>query len=430
MRIWLITVGEPLPLPGSNARPWRTGILAELLRRRGHRVIWWTSTLDHFSKQLQAARNQRSSVAEGLELQFLHGRPYQRNVSLARLLNHWQLGREFRRLSARETSPDVILVSYPTIELSDEAVRYATPRGIPVLVDVRDLWPDEMAARLLPAFRPLAGLLLAPLYARARRALRNASGIVGISQTYLQWARALAGRGERAGDLWAPLGYRAADPGAPLSRKAEEKLLASGVRPSRKIVWFCGTFVGSIDLRTAIEAARLLEPETHFQFVFTGSGERDAEWRGLAAALSNVVFTGWVGQDELAWLSKHAWVGLAPYKPKALMSLPNKLFEYMSAALPIVSSLRGEAQALIRAHDIGVTFEAGDASDLAERLRALWKRPADVERHSANARAVFDEQFDAALVYERLANHLENSALGRRSSAGFVAAANAASRAA
>ena len=45
--------------------------------------------------------------------------------------------------------PDLILCSYPTIELSVEAVRYGRTHGIPVVLDVRDLWPD-IVLDLLP----------------------------------------------------------------------------------------------------------------------------------------------------------------------------------------------------------------------------------------------------------------------------------------
>ena len=92
-------------------------------------------------------------VESGLEIQFLHGRMYTKNVSVARLLNHLEIARQFRRLSTREGTPDVILSSYPTIELCDEAVQYGTRHNVPVLLDIRDLWPDEMSAHITERYR-------------------------------------------------------------------------------------------------------------------------------------------------------------------------------------------------------------------------------------------------------------------------------------
>ena len=39
--------------------------------------------------------------------------------------------------------PDIIVVSLPTIEFSYEACRYGEKNNVPVIVDVRDLWPDS-----------------------------------------------------------------------------------------------------------------------------------------------------------------------------------------------------------------------------------------------------------------------------------------------
>jgi glycosyltransferase involved in cell wall biosynthesis len=407
MRIWLITVGEPLPLGGSEARLWRTGLLARELAARGHDVLWWTSRVDHFRKCFHEPVAARVVAERGIEIHFLEGRLYRRNVSLARFVNHLQIGRDFRRCSAREGAvPDVILCSLPTLELCDEAVAYGRARGIPVLLDVRDLWPDEMLARVPAALRPLGRLALAPLERAARRALRGATGVVAISRSYLRWAEQRRGRAAGPDDLVVPIGYPtpATHFAAP---DVSDRMRAKGVDPARKIAWFCGTFVGSIDLGTAIEAARLAQRETDLQFVLSGDGERRAEWEAQARGLANVVFTGWCDRAELAWLSRRAWVGLAAYKPRALMSLPNKLFEYMSAGLPIVSSLGGEAAELIAQRELGRSFEAGNAGELARVLRELAARPTETARYAANARAVFASEFAAERLYARLADHLE-----------------------
>jgi len=51
MRIWLVTIGEPLPIDGSNERLYRMGIIANLLVKKGHKIIWWSSTFNHVRKK-------------------------------------------------------------------------------------------------------------------------------------------------------------------------------------------------------------------------------------------------------------------------------------------------------------------------------------------------------------------------------------------
>ena len=49
MKIWIVTIGEPLPIE-KNKRLHRSGILMTYLQRAGHEVVWWTSTFEHVSK--------------------------------------------------------------------------------------------------------------------------------------------------------------------------------------------------------------------------------------------------------------------------------------------------------------------------------------------------------------------------------------------
>lgn len=413
LRIWLITVGEPLPLPGHTERLWRTGLLAHRLAERGHRITWWTSTVDHFTKRHFTARSERREVRRNLELQFLHGVLYTRNISFARWRNHRQIAEEFTRLAADAPSPDLIVCSYPTLELSAAAVRFGRERRVPVLLDVRDLWPDEMAMRLPSPLRPFSRLLFWSMYRDARYALRGADGILAISSKYLRWALGHAGRSQHGQDHVFTHGYPDRQP-QPQTLSPAAVAAELGLDPRHRVVWFVGTFVGSIDLGTVIEAARLVQQELPLTFVLTGSGEKEGEWRRQAAGLGNVLFTGWVDQDRLAALASLAWAGLAAYKAGALMSLTNKLFEYMAYGLPILVALPGEARELVEEADCGVFYEPGSPQALCRALRKLCADEAGRDRMARNARRAFEQRYSADAVYGGMTAHLERVAAQRQ----------------
>lgn len=409
MKVWLITVGEPLPVGGQQSRLWRTGLVANALIERAHEVLWWTSAVDHFTKRYHERPTSRLKLSDRLELEYLDGRLYRKNVSVDRLINHHQIAANFGRIAQDEAEPDVILCSFPTIELSLAAAEYGMHHGVPVVLDIRDLWPDEIRERIPAAARPLVNPLLWPMERAARKALRLATGITAISERYLGWGLARAGREKRPADRVFPMGYpkgRAETPGDDVGARLQQL----GVDRDKKIFWFAGTFVGNIDLDTVIEAAGLLKAKPSVQVVISGSGENEAALRSKARGLPNVAFTGWVNAREIAWLASVAWAGLASYRTGALMSLPNKLFEYMSFGLPVLISLGGEAQDLVQAHGIGRAYRAGDPRDLA---RVMEECVADQDGRAVQAQrasALYESRFSSERIYPELVQHLERIA--------------------
>lgn len=417
MRVWLITVGEPLPTEAVQKRPWRTGIVAQKLVERGHDVVWWTSSVNHFDKTLHETDHAVRKVSDRLTVRFLHGKLYKKNISIDRFVNHMQIGRAFAQLAQSEAKPDIILCSLPTLELSEEAVRYGKAHGVPVLLDIRDLWPDEFVSALPSAVRPLGELIFAPMFAQARRALSGASGIVAISQTYMDWAHRLGRRQPGPLDRIFTHGYPSAptEPSAAAVAGDADRLRRLGIDPDKKSLWFIGTFVGSIDLSTVIAAARLLKDRTDLQFVISGAGQDDARYRAEAEGLSNVIFTGWVDRDDIAVLSRHAHAGLGAYKKGALMSLTNKMFEYLAAGTPILLALPGEAEQIIVGNGAGKAYEPGNPASLASVADWLADNPGERDAMAQRARALFSARFSADRIYGELVDFLDETVAGRRS---------------
>jgi glycosyltransferase involved in cell wall biosynthesis len=407
-RIWLMNIGEPLPMVLADERRLRMGLLAETLAARGHDVTWWASTFDHNSKTQIVSNERRVPVHDGLALELLASMPYPRNVSLSRFINHWQVARRFTIRARVAPKPDVLLCTIPTVELAAAAVVFGRRLGVPVIVDVRDLWPDILVDLVPGPARALGRLVLDPLFRAARNALRGADAITAVSRTYLDWGVRRAGRAVSPRDRVFPLGYPRPSADAGALAVAGRSLAARGVDAGKRIVWFVGMFGRTYDLSTVIAAARSLQAREmdDVQFVLSGAGDHDARWRSEAAGLTNVVFTGWVAAVEIEYLLSVAWVGLAAYAPGAPQSLPNKIFEYMSGGVPLLSSLRGEAEVLLEASGAGASYKAGDSEDLASKLAGLHGDPASMAAMRDSSRRLYEREYAADIVYERMADYI------------------------
>jgi glycosyltransferase involved in cell wall biosynthesis len=386
-----MTVGEPLPIDGSRDRLWRTGLLAEILSRRGHDVLWWTSTVDHFHKRLFVAGEPRVYSRIGVPIQFLAGKLYRRNLSLNRLVNHEQIARRFAALAADEPRPDLVVCSFPTIELSREAVRYAAAAEIPVVLDVRDLWPDIFIDVVPRPAKRLARLALARQFSTAEAALARCDAVFAVSAAYLEWGLRKGKRSASPNDRAFPLGYQTTPWTARDAESVQARLRGAGVDPALPLVTFAGTFGRTYDLRTVIEAERYLR-ENHgvrVHFVLSGAGEREAEWRSLAAG-ADVTFTGWLPAAELAYLLDESSLGLAAYSAKAPQGIPNKVIEYLSASLPVLSSLPGECRELLESAHCGAYYEAENPVALADAIDKTLANRERLAAMRAAARSLFE----------------------------------------
>lgn len=412
LRVWLVTVGEPLPFDGPDARLLRAGMLAEELANRGHQVTWFTSTFDHVAKAHRFAANHQLEH-DSVSYRLVHSPGYTRNVSLRRLVDNQLLARRLRiALRTEPDRPDVLVASLPPVELCAEALRAGQQVGAPVVIDVRDLWPDIFADVLPAPLRIGARAMLFPMQRQARRVASSAAAIVGVSAGYLDWGLAKAARASRPTDRVIPLGYRR--PPAANGRDGA-RLLSLGVDPSSTIAWFVGSFGRTYDLTVLAAAARHLGRAgiSEVQVVISGAGEQEAMLAADTVDLPNVVRTGWLSAAEIAWMQQLASIGLMTYRPGAPQSLPNKLFEYLAAGLPVVSTLTGEAAELLAAEQVGLTAPPGDAAALADAIGSLAGEPERLRRMGAAARRLFDERFAADAVYAAYADHIEQLARTR-----------------
>jgi len=134
------------------------------------------------------------------------------------------------------------------------------------------------------------------------------------------------------------------------------------------IVLYQGGFAPNRGLPALVGAAGLWR---HGVLVLMGWGKLEEELRAMIAdqGLSErVVITGPVGQSDLLDFTAGADVGVIPYEPIGLnntYTMPNKLFEYIAAGLPIVATDLPELRRVLHGDGLGLTFETVSPTAIA-----------------------------------------------------------------
>jgi glycosyltransferase involved in cell wall biosynthesis len=408
MKIWIIQEGEPLPGIDIGVRDWRCGILARELADRGHEVLWWASTFDHFQKKHRCTESCTLEISSGIKLRLLHGPGYRSNKSLNRFLHQRTIARNFAKEARGFSIPDIIFCGMPLPELSEQALIYGQKYQVPVIIDVRDAWPDIYLTMIPYYLRGLARVVLAAEFRRIKWIFTSASAILAVSKTYLNWALKYANRSMCPTDRVFALGCQA------FNKNIDEEEIAEfitqySIQTQKVVITFAGIFGFSYDLKTVVQAAKILssQNDNRIQIVLAGDGDAGPDICEMAKDLPNLVLTGWLDQKSIQVLLGLSSIGLVAYAEQATQTLPNKPFEYMAAGLTLLSSLRGEMEDLIRKEEIGLQYRAGDADSLVAGILWLVNNQQQRQAMGQRARSLFREQFDASVIYPKLAEYLE-----------------------
>jgi glycosyltransferase involved in cell wall biosynthesis len=416
MRAWVIKTGEPVPhlLAESKDRLFRAGLMSQALQAHGMEVTWWSTQFHH---QLKIMRDVVPSVPckpdqNGPEMIFLPSKGYKRHISPARFVDHVQVRRAFERLAPNQPRPDVIICAWPTIDLAFAAVKFGRAHNIPVILDIRDLWPDIFYERITAKTGlPFKGYMI-PYERMGRKAMCDADAVISITQGMLEWGQK---RFARETTLEDRVFYQSQSAASATEDMAfwQDKDIDLDVLKTR-LIW-AGSLVSDLDAQTLLAAIESL-PETasrELEFVFCGSGDLAPKVEEMAARLPHVAFAGWVGQDALNALYARSHIGMMCYLDRFdfQLSIPNKVADFTRSNMRILTNLTGEMQRVLGPDDLLIPYPTGNVDALRDRLIEIADHPEKYRVQAPNARALFDRLFDADLVMPEFAHYVEQIAI-------------------
>jgi glycosyltransferase involved in cell wall biosynthesis len=179
-------------------------------------------------------------------------------------------------------------------------------------------------------------------------------------------------------------------------------------------------YVGAVTRNRGIEVsieALARTPDARLRLLGPSAASYRTELEGLAAAegvADRVEFAGSVPPGEVVESLRGATAGLALIQPACLsyeLSLPNKIFEYVLAGLPVLVSDLPVMGGFVSDHRVGLLARPDDPSDVAAKLAELMRpeRNREVraavreaaaelswERESALLGATYTDALDAA----------------------------------
>jgi len=395
MIVWLINPYGPIP--SESWRDYSFTIMADALVRAGHDVIWWTSNFSHHFKKYRSSGWTDMQVKKHFIIRLVPTPGYKHNVSIRRLVRDVVFSCRTYLCGKMLDAPDCIIYYESPFSFGYAGQKLAQFHNCPVIFDQMDLWPELIEQIFPQPLRHLVKLIFRPVYNSRKNVYARLSGAVGLAQPYLD---------VMLGD-------------APVLRSRPHEVIYNGVdveifrRTMKDVavpeilrllkkdgeVWavFAGTLGPSYDISTLLEVAEKIEGEkSTLRLIVAGDGPLRSQVEKYVAEKSHsrLHYAGQLSPEKLIALYKICDIGLCAYSTKSNVEMPDKIYDYTAAGLPVVNSLQGEVSKVISEKQLGLQYQPGDSHDLLEKLVRLANDGSMRAQMAKNS-------FDAGMVYDR-----------------------------
>lgn len=352
-----------------------------------------------YTRRSAGDRRTTHETINGVAVRWLYSDPYQTN-DWRRIRNWLSFSRQLTRERWDDAPPDVVIGSSPHLFAAWAASRVSARRKVPFIFEVRDLWPESLLAGgrgTGPGYRAL-GWLADRLYRKARKIVVLARG----SADYL------VSRGVPADRFcYVPNGV-------------DISAFEAVSRPERSSVTliYAGAHGPMNGLDAVLGAARELQADRRIRFLLVGDGPSKAQLMATAArdGLTNVEFRPPVPKQQIPALFAEADAGLMVLKEAPLFAFgvsPNKLFDYMASALPVVCNVPGDVAGMVASAGAGVQAVDASAGALAAAVLTLAEHTS-AERAGLGfrGRAWVSREHERGALARRL-DHMLRELIGR-----------------
>jgi colanic acid biosynthesis glycosyl transferase WcaI len=301
---------------------------------------------------------------------------------------------------------DVVIATSPQLLVALSGWWLAWCKRVPFVFEVRDLWPESLAAVGMGGSKSLLYKILAKLATFLYRRSDRVVVVTSAFEDYLvkHWRvprkkMSVIENGVET-DLFSP------EAGTSL----QKELHTNG----KFVVSYIGTMGMAQGLETIIQAAaQLQDTNPEVEFLIVGEGAEKERMIAMAAAsnLRNLRFIDQQPREKVPAYIRASDVCLVPLKKSDLFKtvIPSKMLEFMSCGRPVILGVNGQARAILEEACGGLAIEPENADALASAIRYLAANRDTARDLGKNGRAYIIRRFSrsrSAQLYIRALEEL------------------------
>ena len=377
----------------------RVNDIAKELVAKGHEVTVLTSLPDYATGKVPAdCKGLKNRVVEWNGVKVVRAFSVSRRSGLIfRILNYVSFfaSSTIKAFFMKEKFDVVMCYQTSPVLMANGAKAYAKKNKVPFMVYCLDLWPESLKAWHVGEGNPLFKLMH-----KYSMSIYNGADLVGVtSKPFMDYLHTV---NKVPMDKMVYLPQHA----EPLSLEPKEF--------DGKTIFAFGGNIGSVqNIECIIRAVSEIKDLDGFGVEIYGDGSELENLKKMSAELGTeekITFFGRVDWTTLKEKYQNVDAFLLTLKPEGIIgqTIPAKLQEYMSGARPVIASIEGAAEEIIKESECGICVEADNSAALATAMKDFVLNRDKYAQCGENGKKYFNEHFTREKYISDLEGHFES----------------------
>jgi colanic acid biosynthesis glycosyl transferase WcaI len=267
-------------------------------------------------------------------------------------------------------SPDVVIATSPQLLECLAGLWIATLKGVPLVFEVRDLWPESLTLDADSGVNLRVRAVLSKISDLLHRHSRHIVVVTPAFKKYLIEHYNVA-----PGKI--SIVMNGVDPDVFTPSGETDSVVEEFQLGGRFVVSFIGVLGNAHGLSTvAYAAARLQETRPEVLLLLVGEGADKSTVQKLreAMGLKNLLIIGQQPRGKIPALIRASSACMVLLKKSEVFKtvIPSKMLEFMACGRPVILGVEGQARELVKKADCGVCVPPGDSASLAGAIEQLY----------------------------------------------------------